>query len=185
MTEDFKQLLHNYRLKKSGHILYCFNDEKSYIENEANYIISGVRHGAHILVVENDRIFPSVYKKIRKQLNDAEMEKVHHINNFDFYCFEGSFHRCTMAEYFLDSIEGYMKEAVKLQTWGHVEWRTGDQVKKAVGEYEKLIDPIIKEKHLISVCAYNASRLPEDLRQALLKCHSAYMTDGTITHIAN
>ena len=184
MTEEFTKLIHDFQLK-GGLILYCFNDEESYMENEADYIISGVKQGAHVLVIENDRIFPHVYKKIHKQLSDVEMENVHYINNFDFYCFQGNFHHQTMAEHFLNSIEEYRKESVKLQTWGHVDWGTGDPDKKVIGEYEKLIDPLIMDRKLISVCAYDASRLPIDLQQILLKCHSAYMTDENITRMAN
>ncbi|MDQ7863061.1 hypothetical protein RCO48_24585 [Peribacillus frigoritolerans] len=58
MDINMKQLIENLQQSDGGHILYCFNELEAYIENEATFIIAGVEQGDHILVVENDRIFP-------------------------------------------------------------------------------------------------------------------------------
>lgn len=169
-----------------GHILYCFDELQTYIQNEAMFIISGVKQGSHILVLENDRIFPFVYKTLQLHLNEVQLEKVHHINNFDFYCFEGDFYPSTMVDYFLRNIEVYLDSDVPLQTWGHVEWGESDPtVLESICEYEKSVDQVIAKKCLISVCAYDECRLSATLKSTLMKHHGVFMTDETCTIIAN
>ncbi|MEB2493672.1 MEDS domain-containing protein [Peribacillus frigoritolerans] len=185
MDNKMKQLIENIQQSDGGHILYCFNELESYIENEATFIITGVQQGDHILVVENDRIFPFVYKKLQLHLNEEQLEQVHLMNNFDFYCFYGDFHPSTMVDYFLENIDAYTKRNQHVRTWGHVEWGHDDQVSFAIGEYEKGIDKLIKERGLISVCAYDDCRVPAELKTNLIKHHGILITDEKITILAN
>ncbi|MGE7182434.1 hypothetical protein ACQKKK_00260 [Peribacillus sp. NPDC006672] len=65
MDNNMKQLINNIQQSGGGHILYCFNELEAYIENEATFISASVEQGERILVVENDRILPFVYKKLQ------------------------------------------------------------------------------------------------------------------------
>lgn len=169
------------QLSNGGHIFYCFNDIESYIENEALFICSSVEQGNHILVLENDRIFPKVYKKLQFYLNEAQLEMVHCINNFDFYCFQGNFHPSTMVDYFVKNIKVYMDNNVPLSTWGHVEWGYEDDAEDYIGEYEKGINKLIVEQGLISVSAYDECRVTAELKSTLMEYHGIFMTDEKIT----
>ncbi|MGG0288056.1 MEDS domain-containing protein [Peribacillus butanolivorans] len=185
MDNNMKQLIKDIQQSNGAHILYCFNELETYMENEAMFIISGVEQGDHILVVENDRIFPFVYKKLQLHLNEEQLAKVHHINNFDFYCFHGDFHPSTMVNYFLENIDTYSERNIFVRTWGHVEWGNDDQAMDAIGEYEKGIDKLITERGLISVCAYDDYRVPAALKSILIKYHRVLITDEKITILAN
>lgn len=186
MDNNMKQLMNELQESNGGHVFYCFNELDTYIHNQTMFIISGVEQGNDIMVVENDRIFPFVYKKLQGQLNDEQLKKVHHINNFDFYCFEGDFHPNTMVEYFLRNVEGYMANDVSLQTWGHVEWGGSEEVVfESISEYEKGVNQIIAKKGMVSVCAYDECRLTPTLKSMLMKHHGVFMTDETCTIIAN
>lgn len=186
MDNNMKQLMNELQESNGGHVFYCFNELDTYIHNQTMFIISGIEQGNDIMVVENDRIFPFVYKKLQERLNEEQLKKVHHINNFDFYCFEGNFHPSTMVDYFLRNIEVYLDRDIPLQTWGHVEWGGSDEVVfESICEYEKGIDQIIAKKSLISFCAYDECRVTPTLKSLLMKHHGVFMTDETCTIIAN
>ncbi|CAH0124021.1 hypothetical protein SRABI96_00004 [Peribacillus sp. Bi96] len=185
MDNNMKQLIENMQQSGGGHILYCFNELETYIENEATFIIAGVEQGDNILVVENDRIFPFVQKKLQLHLNEEQLKKVNLINNFDFYCFHGDFHPSTMVHYFLENIDSYSKQNQLVRTWGHVEWGQEDKASVAIGEYEKGIDKLITERGLISVCAYDDCRVPDVLKADLIKHHEILITDEKITILTN
>ncbi|MCK1991954.1 hypothetical protein GW626_16520 [Peribacillus muralis] len=185
MDNNMKRLMENMHQSGGGHILYYFNELETYIENEATFIIAGVEQGDHILVVENDRIFPFVLKKLQLHLNEEQMMKVNRINNFDFYCFNGDFHPSTMVHYFLENIDYYSKTNQLVRTWGHVEWGQTDKASVAIGEYEKGIDELITERGLISVCAYDECRVPDVLKADLLKHHEILITDEKMTSLTN
>ncbi|MFJ7744478.1 MEDS domain-containing protein [Peribacillus sp. NPDC097295] len=186
MDNNMKQLMKELQESDGGHVFYCFNELDTYIHNQTMFIISGVEQGNDVLVAENDRIFPFVYKKLQAQLNEEQLKKVHHINNFDFYCFEGNFYPSTMVDYFSRNIERYEKSDVSLQTWGHIEWGRSDHaVIESITEYEKRANQIIADKGIISVCAYDECRMNPTLKSLLMKHHGVFMTDEACSIIGN
>ncbi|MFJ7753515.1 MEDS domain-containing protein [Peribacillus muralis] len=185
MTNNMKQLMKNIEQSGGSHILYCFNELEAYIENETAFIMEGIEQGDHILVVENDRIYPFVHKKLQRQLNEEQLEHVHVINNFDFYCFYGDFSPITLVKYFLENIKAYSAANQFIRAWGHVEWGQDDHVCAAIGEYEKGVGQLITERNLISVCAYDDCRLTAELKDNLIEHHEILITDGDVTILAN
>jgi hypothetical protein len=93
-------------------------------------------------------------KELKKQLSKKQLDHVHFICNFDFYCSNGDFHPPTVFHY-SKYIQPFLEKGVNISTWGLVEWRDDYEINKKIEEYEKQVDFFVKEKGIISVRAYD------------------------------
>lgn len=180
ITEQTKKL----QQSNGGHIFYEYQSEESYIQNTVSYIIAGIEQGDHVIVIENDRVYPKIERQLQNELSKEDFEKVHRVNNFDFYCFKGDFNSATIISYFKKFVEPFVNNNISIRTWAHVEWAEQEQITYYVGEYEKEVDQTVVEFGTTSICAYDESRVPPHLRQTLLSCHRYYMTDGDVLCIS-
>lgn len=168
------------QLKKAngGHIYYSFTNIDNYLENAVSYIVDGIGNDEHILLVENDRNIRLINRMLSTKLNKVQLQQVHFMNNFDFYFSNGDFHPHTVFQHFVRNVEPYLKGNVVVRTWGLIEWKCELAFMDQVEEYEKKLDSFLKTKeNIISVCAYDANRTPECLREALMRCHDVLMSD--------
>ena len=175
LTKDLQEI--------RGHIFYFFENADKYIENAVTYIVSGIGQGDHILFIENNKLFPVIQGKLKPLLSTEQLAKVHYINNFDFYFSKGTFHFATVLNHFTKSIKPYIENEVSVRIWGHVEWGDQKEVDREIEKYENEADQILSLNELTAVCAYDADRVSESLRQSLIKCHEFHMTDNKIVEI--
>lgn len=178
LTQVFNQV------KSTGaHIFYQFHDEDRYINNAISYVNAALATGNHVMIIENDRFLPKIKEKIAAQLTKEQSDKVHTMNNYDFYCYRGNFHKETILSYLTNMINPYIEKQIPIQTWAHVEWRDQAEIFQTLGEYEQEADRMLQENNLITVCGYDAGRVPETLKSTLMDCHDYYMTDDSIIKI--
>lgn len=171
-------------VKSNGaHIFYHFHDQDRYINNLIDYITSALALGNHVMIIENDRIMPIIQQKINVQFNEEQLDMVHTINNYDFYCYRGDFHKETILSYFKNMITPYIEKNIPIQTWAHVEWRDQEEIFSTLAEYEEDADQMLQETNITSICAYDANRVPQTLKDILMDCHDYYMTDASISII--
>jgi hypothetical protein len=166
-----------------GHIFYSFQEVEKYVENAAAYIVSGIEQGDQILFIENDKLIPIIQEKLKSLLSTEQLAKVHYTNNFDFYCSKGTFHPATVFNHFIKSLEPYIENTVSIRTWGHVEWGDPKDIDREIGKYENDVDQMVSLNEITAVCAYDADRVTESLKNSLIKCHGFLMTDDEITKI--
>lgn len=181
LNQKILQLTKELQLSSGGHIFYYFHDEQKYIENTVSYIHAGIEQGDCVLIIENERIFPSVYKKMQSLLTEEQLTMIHYINNFDFYCLNGDFHSETILEYFSSILDPYLTKNISIRTWAHVEWGNIGEITDVIGEFENQANKAVSSLEQISVCAYDADRVPESLKESLLRSHEFLMTDEEIT----
>lgn len=182
MQKEITELLN--RVKASGaHIFYHFHDEERYIDNVFAYISSALLQGNHVMVIENDRILPSIEKRIQSDFSQDQIDRIHTINNYDFYCYRGNFHKETILSYLKNMIDPYLEKKIPIQTWAHVEWRDQKEIFRTIGEYEHEADKMLQDTNLITICAYDANRVPQSLKETLMSCHDYYMDDQEINLI--
>ncbi|RSD25474.1 MEDS domain-containing protein [Mesobacillus subterraneus] len=182
MHTKIKNLLVN--VKDTGaHIFYPFENEERYIDNVLEYIRTALEHNNHVMVIENDRIMPEIKKRIEAEFDKEQIEMIHIINNYDFYCYRGNFHKETILSYLQKVIAPFIENNIPVLTWAHVEWRDQDEIFQTLSEYEKEADEILQATNLITICGYDSNRVPESLKETLLECHDYYMTDDTINKI--
>ena len=185
MDQLFQDLMLDIKKKNGGHILYHYKDEQIYIDNTVSFIIKAIKSGNHVLLLENERNFNIIETVLKQRLTDTEYKKLHYINNFDFYCYNGNFHPETVCNYFIKNIEPYLEGKYNLCTWGLVEWRDDEKIIESIFQYEKSIDPYITQHGIFSVCAYDANRTNDKMINLLLKCHDYLLTDEEIKHLVN
>jgi hypothetical protein len=171
-------------VKENGaHIFYSFDNEEKYVDNLIVYLTAAIRLGNHVMIIENDRIMPELQKRINAEFNEEQQEMIHTINNYEFYCYRGNFNKDTILSYLDNMLSPFLENNIPVQTWAHVEWRDQEQIFQTLGDYEKEADTILQSTNLITICSYDANRVPESLEEILMDAHDYYMTDDTIDMI--
>ena len=177
MTEELEKAAAVQQKIAGMHIFYYSHVLESYIENAIEFIEQGIREGDQVLFVENTRIYPMIRRKLEERLTAEEMEKFHYENNFDFYWKNRNFHPQTILSHFADlSAELNQKEG-SLRTWGHIEWGDQQDIEHELETYETALEELVFESKGISVCAYDASRVSDELKEKLMILHNFHMTD--------
>ncbi|HZG70808.1 MAG TPA: MEDS domain-containing protein [Chondromyces sp.] len=177
MNAPIVEVIKDLKKVNRGHICYFYDNEITYINNAVSFIVTGIRSGNHILLLENDRNMLLINKRLEKELSRKELTFLHVINNYEFYYFNNNFHPHTIVNRFLENTEPCLKKGASIYTWGLIEWGEDKEIHHCIEEYEKEVDKITNEKGIISVCAYNAVRTPDSLKELLIKCHEVMLTD--------
>lgn len=183
MDNFLAELVDDLKKSNQGHIFYHFNEMEKYLENALSFIVSVVKNDSHVLLVENDRNIIYLRENLKKRLSDEQFEKVHFINNFDFYYSNGDFHAQTIFNYFKSTIEPLLDSKVSVCTWGLIEWSDEDDITNNIERYENDLDNFIQERGLISVCAYDAKRTPKRLKDILIRCHEIMLKDDEVIYL--
>jgi hypothetical protein len=176
MSDLLLQLLQKQK-GKSGHILYHFDDNETYLQNAVTFITAGVKEGSHIMMIENDRNRMLITRKLQSVLSDQELAQVHFDNNYDFYYSNKTFGPERIFSHFKSTVNPYLEKNVPLWTWGLIEWGNQQEILESVAEYESQIDPYISRYGLTSVCAYERKITPDALTKLLQECHDVTLTD--------
>jgi hypothetical protein len=176
MSDLILQLLEKHK-GKNGHILYHFEDEKSYLQNALTFIQAGVKEGSQIMLVENDRNQLNILRKLEEILSEEELCNVHFTNNYDFYYSHKTFEPEIIYSHFLENVQSHLDSGVPLWTWGMIEWGDQQEFIQTITEYERQIDSFITQNGLVSVCAYNRNHTPAELENLLAECHDVILTD--------
>jgi hypothetical protein len=183
MSNFLVELVKDLKKSNGGHIFYHYNNVENYINHVVSYIVTGIKNGDHILLIENDRNIIHINKLLEKQLRKEQLSKVHFINNFDFYYSNGDFHPHTILNYFSKNIEPFLETGASICTWGLIEWGDDKEISNKIEEYETQVDKLVNEKGLLSVCAYDANRTSNSLKEALMRCHGVMMTDDEVFYL--
>lgn len=172
-------------VKETGaHIYYSFENEEKYVDNLIVYVKAAIGLGNHIMIIENDRIMPDIQKRITAEFDPDQQEMIHTINNYEFYCYRGNFNKETILSYLDNMLAPFLEKNIPIQTWAHVEWRDQEEIFQNIGDYEKEADSILQATNLITICGYDANRVPDSLKDILMDCHDYYMTDDNVDLIA-
>jgi MEDS: MEthanogen/methylotroph, DcmR Sensory domain len=168
-------------VKENGaHIFYSFENEEKYVDNLIVYVTAAIGLGSHVMIIENDRILPELQKRIKAEFDEEQQEMIHTINNYEFYCYRGNFNKNTILSYLDNMLSPFLENNIPIQTWAHVEWRDQEQIFQNLGDYEKEADAMLQATNLITICGYDANRVPQSLKEILLDSHDYYMTDDNI-----
>ena len=161
-----------------GHIFYTFSVLDHYLENAAEYVAAAIEQGDSILFIENERIWKKLQDRLSIILCPDQLSRVHYINNFDFYCQKGNFQSAAILEYFKVKTESYSHSNIPFRTWAHVEWSHQERIESKIAEFEHESSSLIRQMGIISVCAYDESRISKSLERVLSRCHDYRLTDG-------
>ncbi|MGE7650430.1 MEDS domain-containing protein [Peribacillus frigoritolerans] len=167
--------------QKNVHVLYSYNEMENYIKQVLSYIQVGIMAGDYVILVENDRIYPIIHKELSTRLTKDQMELLHFVNNFDFYCSSGSYHPPAIEEYFNKTVQPYVENKITFRSWAHVEWATLEEPLHIIEEFERTVDKAVNLLSFPLICAYKGERMPEYLKTILLETHPYVLEDDDIT----
>lgn len=167
--------------QKNVHVLYSYNEMENYIKQVLSYIQDGIMAGDYVILVENDRIYPIIHKELSTRLTKDQMELLHFVNNFDFYCSSGSYHPPAIEEYFNKTVQPYVENKISFRSWAHVEWATLEGPLHIIEEFERTVDKAVNLLSFPLICAYKGERMPDYLKTILLETHPYILEDDDIT----
>ncbi|CAK6478631.1 histidine kinase [Peribacillus simplex] len=166
--------------QKNIHVLYSYNEMENYIKQVLSYIQDGIMAGDYVILVENDRIYPLIHKELSTRLTKDQMELLHFVNNFDFYCSSGSYHPPAIEEYFNKTVHPYVENKISFRSWAHVEWATLEEPLHIIEEFERTVDKAVNVLSFPLICAYKGERMPDYLKTILLETHPYVLKDDDI-----
>lgn len=180
MENKIPEVTSKIQTTQGAHIFYLTEQTAAYINNALVFILDGIRSKDHVLVVENKRLTPLIYERLREMVSENELATVHFFDNFHLYWQKGDFLPSTIIDYFQETVDYLPSEGQCYRTWGHIEWGTQQGLEKELLSYEKKIKQLVSEHHLIAVCAYDAFRVEQHLQEQLGVYHNYIMTDDHI-----
>ncbi|NHM32903.1 MEDS domain-containing protein [Neobacillus terrae] len=183
MDKKISQLANHLEQSKGVHVFYYSCELESYIQNAVSYIISGIEQEDYIIMIENERIYPLIYKRMEMKLTEEQLKKIRFFNNLKFYWLNNNFYPQTILSYFSEVVNPYMEKNMSIRTWGHVEWGDRKDFETTLEEFENAVNKIVGNMKVITVCAYNAERVSDTLKEKLMKHHAFFMTDNDIIPI--
>ncbi|MCG1023273.1 MEDS domain-containing protein [Sutcliffiella horikoshii] len=157
--------------QRNIHVLYSYEGREHYLEMLVDFVQSGVSAGDHVIVIENQRIYPILQQKLSTRLSEEQMKLVKWVNNFDFYFSSGSYHPPAIYNYFVKTIQKLVEEQLPFRSWAHVEWGTMDGPLHIVEDLERIVDEAVHQLDFPLVCAYEGAKMPNYLRKILLETH--------------
>ena len=153
MEKEITDIQNIFKTAEAAHVFYYVDNAERYIDNAVSYILAGIEQGDQVLLVENERLYPKILKRVEELVSKEQLQNIHYVNNFTFYWRNGNFHPPTIIAYFFDAISPFVKGEQSFRTWGHIEWRDEMEITKDIQEYECGIDQLIPGIKAISVCA--------------------------------
>lgn len=180
MQTKIPDLVSKLRHTTGAHVLYLSDKQESYIRNAVIFILDGIRNGDYVLMIENPRLTPLIFQRLKGQVTEAELESVRFANNFEFYWKEGNFLPITIIEYFKKTLLAASLDGRFFRTWGHIEWGSQEGLEEEILTYDRKASQFISEQKIIAVCAYDAARVSESLQEQLRVRHSHLMEDDQI-----
>lgn len=180
MLDGNIKLAYDMEISNGGHILYVYENEDRYIENAVSFILSGIKYGHHLLIIENRSRYKNIHDRLSTLLTEEELLYVHHIDNYKFYRIYGDFDCTLILDHFNELLKPFQEKCMTVRTWAHVEWKEQDNILAILKQYEIEADKNVKKLGLISVCAYNANEIRGSFQNDLLRSHAYFMTDNEL-----
>jgi MEDS: MEthanogen/methylotroph, DcmR Sensory domain len=175
---DLTEEINNYD-SKNVHILLVFNEVKQYVQMAANYLSDELNKGSHVLLVENDRIYPMILKRLEDNVCDQKLLNLKRENTFDFYYEQESFDPDSIYNHFQESVSPFIEKGNRIVTWGHVEWGKDLDSNKLIC-YERKLENFLQNMSVLSICAYDKDRLNTDTLESLVSVHDMYINENEI-----
>ena len=163
-----------------SHILYFYHSLEGYIDNAISYITSGLELGHHVIFIDSRERYELVLQK----LGSVDMNRIHYIDNYDFYEMYQDFHFNRILMNLQNVVEPFVNQQLTIRIWGHVDWMDQEDMMTKLHRYECSCDIAISELGYTTVCAYNANTVPANILIELSKCHEYFMTDDQIMQSA-
>ncbi|GEM_PF-6971109 len=165
--------------KQGAHILYMFDDEERYLEHTVDFIKEGMLKKEKIIIVESKFFLEKIKEKLlEKGIPQQKLQTITYVENDDLYTSDSDFNASKSYENLLQLLKPNFKDNITTRIWGQVLVQ-GNAISE-LRKYECACDDLLKEKHVISVCSYNALTCSSFIQNEMLKVHEYFMTDDQI-----
>ncbi|PGK51836.1 3-ketoacyl-ACP reductase [Priestia megaterium] len=177
MKSAFSELANH---KNGIHIFYSIKEIETYLTDLVSFILAGVEQGDHVLVIESEKILPMLNKKLKPLLSHEQLSYMHTVNNFDYYCLNGSFQPRVIFENLSTAIKSFNEKNSTFRAWAHVEWAEQEGISAILERFEREADNFVAKNGLYIVCAYDDDRVPSSLKTKLMKYHEYVLTENRV-----
>lgn len=150
--------------QRNIHVLYSYENKEAYLEKVVDFIQSGVAAEEYVILIENQRIYRMIERKLNTILSENQMKLVCWVNNFDFYFSSGSYHPPAIYNYFVKTVQSLVDDRLLFRTWAHVEWATMEGPLHIIEDLERIVDEAVIHLEFPLVCAYEDVKIPEYLK---------------------
>ncbi|WP_052342759.1 MEDS domain-containing protein [Bacillus sp. EB01] len=123
-----------------GHLFYNTSNTDQYINNLISFIEGGLRQEHFCLIIESDRLWLKIKKRLTDIFSAKQLERVIHMKNFDFYFSTGEFHVEAIVNYFSKTLSPFLSNNLGIRTWAHVEWGNGMDMTGKIKQFEQKAD---------------------------------------------
>jgi len=168
-----------------AHILYFYSDSDQYFHNATSFVRKGIELGQVVLFLETTATFEAIRPQLIQECGERSVRTyLRHFDRDEFYRTYEDFHYERILENLEELLEPHLRQGQDLRLWGHVDWKNdlnGDLVSK-LHEYECKADLALDELGYLTVCAYDAMKVPAAIQNELLKSHEYLMTDESLVH---
>lgn len=102
-------------------------------------------------MIENPRLTPHIFRRLKQLATEEELEFVKFANNFEFYWSEGNFLPISIIQHFKKTLNAATQEGKFFRTWGHIEWGSQEDFDNEILTYDKQANRFISEHKFIAV----------------------------------
>ncbi|WP_309121710.1 ATP-binding protein [Paenibacillus sp.] len=166
-----------------AHILYFHSDQESYVNNATSFIRKGIELEQVVLFIETAENYERIRSRLAREWNERLLNAyVHHIDRDEFYRTYEDFEYDRVLDNLGDIVNPHFLQNQDVRLWGHVDWKDGRDIVRKLHEYECKADLALDELGYLTVCAYDAMKVPAAIQNELLKSHEYLMTDESLVH---
>ncbi|MCI3927031.1 MEDS domain-containing protein [Paenibacillus sp. TRM 82003] len=165
-----------------AHVLYFYSDRTDYVTNAAAFLEAGLKLGQHTLLIDAEDRYRDILSLLREKLEPPLLDRLLYTNRASVYCGCGRFDPGRVSERVSEVLEPILDVGGTIRTWGNVVWESdGEDYFDRLEQHERNSDRTVRELGSLSVCAYDAKRVPAHLQNEMLRTHEYFMTDATLT----
>ncbi|MFS0862829.1 MEDS domain-containing protein [Fredinandcohnia sp. 179-A 10B2 NHS] len=164
------------KINQGSHVLYFYNSIDGYIRNACSFIVDGINLGHQIVFIEQ----PEMYELILNRIGPIDKEKLHFVNNYEFYQMYQDFHFERVLHNLKNIIDPFVENESMARIWGLVDWKDQDNIIEKLHTYECKCDITVSGLGYTTVCAYDSKKVPSTILLEMLKSHEYMMTDDSL-----
>ncbi|WP_139492704.1 MEDS domain-containing protein [Brevibacillus dissolubilis] len=169
-------LTNKLHVNNGSHILYFYGEQDRYIENAVSFILAGFQLDQHVMLIESQEKFQLIYEKV-KEAAPHQLDKLEYIDSYEFYRMYEDFHFDRVLANLDQAIQPYLHNNLTARLWGHVDWKSQEDMLSKLHTYECQADLSVSELGYLTVCAYDGNIVPSIIQIEMMKTHEYLMTD--------
>ncbi|GAA0326005.1 hypothetical protein GCM10008967_15730 [Bacillus carboniphilus] len=177
-TENRIPLTRHIQIDQDSHVLYFYSSEDQYIDNVVSFVLTAKELHQRVVYIDSNERYQKVLSILKQHLELEQIQRLlHYVNNYEFYEMYGDFHFSRVLENFKNTVQPFVDSQTQVRIWGHVDWKDQPNILEKLHTYECECDLSVSDLGFLTVCSYNAQKVPSYILTEMLRSHEYFMTD--------